>query len=94
MNSMKISAFALTGLLCLAGPAVAKDDKIIYLDGQQKSPCRVSQEKFAEVKYRYKRQSMTDSGDKILEIDGWETNGHTSEEIIRKLRAAPRPRSS
>ena len=29
------------------------------------------------------------SGDKILEIDGWETNGHTTEEIIRKLKGRP-----
>lgn len=29
------------------------------------------------------------SGDKILEIDGWETNGHTSEEIIKKLKGRP-----
>ncbi|HEB53908.1 MAG TPA: PDZ domain-containing protein, partial [bacterium] len=29
------------------------------------------------------------SGDKILEVDGWETNGHTSEEIIKKLKGRP-----
>ncbi len=29
------------------------------------------------------------SGDKILEIDGWETNGHTSEEIIKRLKGRP-----
>jgi len=29
------------------------------------------------------------SGDKILEIDGWETSGHTTEEIIKKLKGRP-----
>jgi carboxyl-terminal processing protease len=29
------------------------------------------------------------SGDKILEVDGWETQGHTSEEIIAKLKGKP-----
>jgi len=29
------------------------------------------------------------SGDKILEIDGWETNGYTSEEIIKRLKGRP-----
>ena len=29
------------------------------------------------------------SGDKILEVDGWETTGHTSEEIIARLKGAP-----
>lgn len=29
------------------------------------------------------------SGDKILEIDGWETNGHTTEEIIKRLKGRP-----
>lgn len=29
------------------------------------------------------------SGDKILEVDGWETAGHTSEEIIKKLKGTP-----
>ena len=29
------------------------------------------------------------SGDKILEVDGWETAGHTTEEIIRKLKGRP-----
>lgn len=29
------------------------------------------------------------SGDKILEVDGWETSGHTSEEIIARLKGQP-----
>jgi carboxyl-terminal processing protease len=29
------------------------------------------------------------SGDKILEVDGWETSGHTSDEIISKLKGKP-----
>lgn len=29
------------------------------------------------------------SGDKILEVDGWETNGHTTEEIIKRLKGRP-----
>ncbi|MFK7743278.1 MAG: S41 family peptidase [Planctomycetota bacterium] len=29
------------------------------------------------------------SGDKILEVDGWETSGHTTEEIIKKLKGRP-----
>ncbi|MBK8976860.1 MAG: PDZ domain-containing protein [Planctomycetes bacterium] len=29
------------------------------------------------------------SGDKILEVDGWETAGHTSEEIIARLKGEP-----
>lgn len=29
------------------------------------------------------------SGDKILEVDGWETSGHTSEEIISRLKGEP-----
>ena len=29
------------------------------------------------------------SGDKILEVDGWETAGHTSEEIIQRLKGRP-----
>ncbi|MCR9246997.1 MAG: S41 family peptidase [bacterium] len=29
------------------------------------------------------------SGDKILEVDGWETSGHTSDEIIRRLKGRP-----
>lgn len=29
------------------------------------------------------------SGDKILEVDGWETAGHTSDEIIRRLKGRP-----
>ena len=29
------------------------------------------------------------SGDKILEVDGWETAGHTSEEIIKHLKGRP-----
>ena len=29
------------------------------------------------------------SGDKILEVDGWETAGHTTEEIIKKLKGRP-----
>lgn len=29
------------------------------------------------------------SGDKILEVDGWETGGHTTEEIIKKLKGRP-----
>jgi carboxyl-terminal processing protease len=29
------------------------------------------------------------SGDKILEVDGWETSGHTSEEIISRLKGKP-----
>jgi len=29
------------------------------------------------------------SGDKIFEVDGWETTGHTSEEIISRLKGAP-----
>ena len=29
------------------------------------------------------------SGDKILEVDGWETAGHTSEEIITRLKGRP-----
>lgn len=29
------------------------------------------------------------SGDKILEVDGWETTGHTSEEIIARLKGKP-----
>jgi carboxyl-terminal processing protease len=29
------------------------------------------------------------SGDKILEVDGWETSGHTSEEIIARLKGRP-----
>ena len=29
------------------------------------------------------------SGDKILEVDGWETAGHTTEEIIRRLKGRP-----
>ena len=29
------------------------------------------------------------SGDKILEIDGWETSGHTTEEIIKRLKGRP-----
>lgn len=29
------------------------------------------------------------SGDKILEVDGWETRGHTSEEIIERLKGEP-----
>lgn len=29
------------------------------------------------------------SGDKILEIDGWETDGHTTEEIIKRLKGRP-----
>jgi carboxyl-terminal processing protease len=29
------------------------------------------------------------SGDKILEVDGWETAGHTSEEIIKRLKGRP-----
>lgn len=29
------------------------------------------------------------SGDKILEIDGWETAGHTTEEIIKRLKGRP-----
>lgn len=29
------------------------------------------------------------SGDKILEVDGWETTGHTSDEIIAKLKGQP-----
>src|SRR5690606_20329159 len=30
------------------------------------------------------------SGDKILEVDGWETAGRTSEEIIAKLKGEPK----
>jgi C-terminal peptidase prc len=29
------------------------------------------------------------SGDKILEIDGWETSGHTTDEIITRLKGRP-----
>jgi C-terminal peptidase prc len=29
------------------------------------------------------------SGDKILEVDGWETAGHTTEEIIKRLKGRP-----
>lgn len=29
------------------------------------------------------------SGDKILEVDGWETAGHTSDEIIKRLKGPP-----
>ncbi len=29
------------------------------------------------------------SGDKILEVDGWETAGHTSDEIVTKLKGRP-----
>jgi C-terminal peptidase prc len=29
------------------------------------------------------------SGDKILEVDGWETAGHTTDEIIKKLKGRP-----
>jgi hypothetical protein len=29
------------------------------------------------------------SGDKILEVDGWETTGHTSDEIIARLKGKP-----
>ncbi|MCC7395450.1 MAG: PDZ domain-containing protein [Planctomycetes bacterium] len=29
------------------------------------------------------------SGDKILEVDGWETSGHTTDEIIGKLKGRP-----
>jgi carboxyl-terminal processing protease len=29
------------------------------------------------------------SGDKILEVDGWETSGHTSEEIISRMKGEP-----
>ncbi|GDY01884.1 hypothetical protein LBMAG49_12130 [Planctomycetota bacterium] len=29
------------------------------------------------------------SGDKILEVDGWETTGHTSDEIISRLKGRP-----
>jgi len=29
------------------------------------------------------------SGDKILEVDGWETSGHTTEEIIKRLKGRP-----
>ena len=29
------------------------------------------------------------SGDKILEVDGWETAGHASEEIISRLKGRP-----
>lgn len=29
------------------------------------------------------------SGDKILEVDGWETGGHTSEEIISRMKGEP-----
>jgi carboxyl-terminal processing protease len=29
------------------------------------------------------------SGDKILEVDGWETGGHTSDEIIARLKGRP-----
>ncbi|MCB9878611.1 MAG: PDZ domain-containing protein [Planctomycetes bacterium] len=29
------------------------------------------------------------SGDKILEVDGWETGGHTTEEIIKRLKGKP-----
>jgi len=29
------------------------------------------------------------SGDKILEVDGWETFGHTNEEIIKRLKGEP-----
>ena len=29
------------------------------------------------------------SGDKILEVDGWETGGHTSDEIIKNLKGRP-----
>jgi C-terminal peptidase prc len=29
------------------------------------------------------------SGDKILEVDGWETDGHTSDEIIERLKGKP-----
>lgn len=29
------------------------------------------------------------SGDKILEVDGWETTGHTTEEIIKRLKGRP-----
>ncbi|MCC6669816.1 MAG: PDZ domain-containing protein [Planctomycetes bacterium] len=29
------------------------------------------------------------SGDKILEVDGWETQGHTSDEIIARLKGQP-----
>ena len=29
------------------------------------------------------------SGDKILEVDGWETGGHTTEEIIKRLKGRP-----
>ena len=29
------------------------------------------------------------SGDKILEVDGWETKGHTSDEIISRLKGEP-----
>ncbi len=29
------------------------------------------------------------SGDKILEVDGWETAGHTTEEIIQRLKGRP-----
>ena len=32
------------------------------------------------------------SGDKILEVDGWETIGHTSDEIIRRLKGKPATR--
>src|SRR5262249_17463568 len=34
------------------------------------------------------RQGMR-SGDKILEVDGWETAGHTSDEIIARLKGRP-----
>jgi carboxyl-terminal processing protease len=29
------------------------------------------------------------SGDKILEVDGWETSGHTSDEIVMRLKGRP-----
>ncbi|MBX3463476.1 MAG: PDZ domain-containing protein [Planctomycetes bacterium] len=29
------------------------------------------------------------SGDKILEVDGWETSGHTSDEIVSRLKGRP-----
>jgi carboxyl-terminal processing protease len=32
------------------------------------------------------------SGDKILEVDGWETSGHTSDEIIARLKGRPETR--
>jgi len=68
MKRRSIMSLAFAGLLAFGTSVQAKDDKIIYLDGQQKSPCRVSQEKFSEVKFRYKRQSLAEPGDKILEV--------------------------